>query len=733
MNAMHAKPADCQSYKTILANSRLTRLAMLAACLVLVAGFLVAPVDAQDRYWNNATNSLAWYELGFNWDGGVRPGPNERAIFQLGGTYEVWWDSATASTAPSAGVVAVAGGGNVSFVNLSNGIQHLFTINSDPGTIGLDVGGASLRINGLHVNTLLRSRVDPNGVIHVDGNHQAGTKLTIGSVNDVKGQLLATSGASLQTGLTWISGGGLVHIQGNGTSWSGGGMIVGEGDREGRLEITDGATVASSFVQFSPNYTNQLSTAIVSGAGSVWNNSAGIDIGYRGSIEVSNGGILNTADFVVGSLENGTGTASSNSGGLLFVSNNLQLGTPAGGTGVLNINDGTVRVAGNTTISPVSRVEINGGRFEFGSISMTDMARISGSSGSLAGTIGNAGYTNVASLTPLQNTSFDMTDVSLVNSGGLYGNAALGASLNNTATGEVETIGAERMRFAGGGTNAGQINIFGGQVRFGGDFLNVEGGEVNNFGNSFVADEVSNFYGLISGRGQFVANNGWYNQGVMAFSDGNTDIHGDVENSEGAQIVTSGNGTTTFYGDFYQQNAGELRTSAGSSTVFFGDVSGAGNYTGDGTVFMEGDLRPGNSPGTMNFGGDLVMSHSASLLIELGGLGASDFDQLLVAGDFALDGSQLNVALWNGFTLSSGMQFLFANVEGSLTGQFAGLGEGSLVGNFGGADLFITYNGFGGDSGVGLYTSAIPEPSALSIVGIALAVGAASRRRRRAC
>lgn len=144
---------------------------------------------------------------------------------------------------------------------------------------------------------------------------------------------------------------------------------------------------------------------------------------------------------------------------------------------------------------------------------------------------------------------------------------------------------------------------------------------------------------------------------------------------------------------------------------------------------MEGDLRPGNSPGSMSFGGDLVLGSGASTLIELGGLNIGDFDQLLVQGDLFLGDSQLDVALWEGFTLSNGMEFLVADVEGNLFGQFSGLGEGSLVGNFGGTDLFITYNGFGGNSGVGLFT-AIPEPSAFALVGI-LCVPVLFRRRRR--
>ena len=77
------------------------------------------------------------------------------------------------------------------------------------------------------------------------------------------------------------------------------------------------------------------------------------------------------------------------------------------------------------------------------------------------------------------------------------------------------------------------------------------------------------------------------------------------------------------------------------------------------------------------------------------------------------------------------MQFLFADVGGNMFGQFSGLGEGSLVGNFGGTDLFITYNGFDGNAGIGLFTSAVPEPSSLALFGVAAALSLARRRRRK--
>ncbi len=652
--------------------------------VVIAVSCRALPVQAQIRDWVNTSNTFAWYDRSANWNPAGAPSSGGTARFGQPGTYQVWWDNGTASLTPSVGFLQVQAG-NVTFRNLDASPQHQLTINGSGG-LGFSsdlsvLDGSDLTLRGIHLRSLGGARVF-NSSLTLDGLHSAGTRMSVeGQLFEVTGSANVLDGGVLNSMWTVLATGN-ASVRGAGSQWNIGNQLeVGAGEGF-TLRVREGGRVTSVSGGIG-RFQSSTSTVLVSGAGSQWNNTGALIIG-------------------------GTGT------------------------GILDIeDDGLVTVGGTTSVSSASSVNLNGGRFEFGTMSLASMNRISGSSGSLAGNVLHAGYTNVASMTTLQNSNLEMTEVNLVNSGGLYGNAVLGSGLRNTASGEVETVGNERMRFAGGGTNAGQINVFGGQVRFGGGFVNEENGEVNNFGNSFVADSVNNLYGgMISGRGQFVAMGGWSNQGVMAFSQGVTDIHGDVYNQEGAAIVTSGDGTTNFYGDFAQENGGELRTSAGSATVFFGEVSGGGSYTGAGTVFMEGDLRPGNSPGSMSFGGDLVMSSTASLLMELGGLNSGDFDQLFVGGDLLLDNSQLDVALWDGFALSNDMQFLIADVNGGLFGQFAGLGEGSLVGNFGGTDLFITYNGFGGNGGVGLFTSAIPEPSALALVGIAAVLGVASRRRR---
>jgi hypothetical protein len=46
---------------------------------------------------------------------------------------------------------------------------------------------------------------------------------------------------------------------------------------------------------------------------------------------------------------------------------------------------------------------------------------------------------------------------------------------------------------------------------------------------------------------------------------------------------------------------------------FFGAQTGAGNFTGTGTVYYIGDLRPGNSPASVHYGGDVVFGGTTTL------------------------------------------------------------------------------------------------------------------------
>ena len=382
----------------------------------------------------------------------------------------------------------------------------------------------------------------------------------------------------------------------------------------------------------------------MSGANSLWNSSGVLSVGRYGSgtLNVEAGGVVsNTDDGYIGRFFGSTGEVAV-SGADSQWNNSGDLVVGGEGNGTLNIeNEGLVAVAGTTSIGAMGTVNLTGGRFEFGQTSLVEFSSINAASGSLAGNLIHTGYTNVATLTALQNPTVDLTDVRVINSGVLYGDSSLGNTLINTAGGEVETMVGERMRFgSAGNTNAGEINNFVGQIRFDQDMTNDTTGEINHFGGvvRFDQDMTNQAGGFIGGRGQFVADGGWTNHGVMAFS-GPADVVGDIVNDTGGKIVTSGSATTTIFDDL-EHNGAEIRTSADSRTVLFGEASGTGDYTGTGTVYFEGDLRPGNSSAAVSFGGNVVLGPLSTTQIELGGLTAgAQHDQLEITGTVNLDGT----------------------------------------------------------------------------------------------
>jgi hypothetical protein len=230
---------------------------------------------------------------------------------------------------------------------------------------------------------------------------------------------------------------------------------------------------------------------------------------------------------------------------------------------------------------------------------------------------------------------------------------------------------------------------------------------------------------LIAGRGTFNTSTatpggaGISNFGAMAFSGGTTDVRGDVTNNASGVISNSGAGILTFYDDML--NNGTIRTFPGARSVFLGDQSGGGSFPGGGTVEYAGDVRPGNSPAQVIYGGDVVLDDIAGLHVELGGhTPGGQYDQLAIAGTAFIDGA-LDVVLINGFVPQPGDRFDIMTF-GARSGDFASF-TGLNLGNGLALTPDITPGRYS------LVVSAVPEPGSLSLVTMA-ACGLVVRQRR---
>ncbi len=186
--------------------------------------------------------------------------------------------------------------------------------------------------------------------------------------------------------------------------------------------------------------------------------------------------------------------------------------------------------------------------------------------------------------------------------------------------------------------------------------------------------------------------------------------------------------------------------------MFGGNTSGSGDFPGTGLIEFVDGFSPGNSPGTVRFGGDVMFAATSATQIELG----ETSDQLLVDGNAFLDG-ELNVELLGDFTPDHGDQFPvittgtrdgeFDTIDGiqvaadltlapindyadhiGLTLIAAAPGDANFDGLVDVADLGILDANWTASQTTGNASALVPEPATLSLVAMSFLV---VRRRQR--
>ena len=455
---------------------------------------------------------------------------------------------------------------------------------------------------------------------------------------------------------------------------------------DGALDVDD-ATISSNALQVGGTLdvhsgtVSSIATIDIEGTLKVNSGTISSDaVTVGGTLDLHSGMVSSVAFGVDGALEIDGGTISSdalNVGGTMDVHGGMVSSVALDVDGALKLDGGSI----STTTFSV------GGAFDYqsGSLQVTGDDVVVG----LAGQLGPAfELTSAHDLEVTQNVVVDAgagltlssntvaaaailndgdlqigalkvaSDVGMIhNSGHIAGDGRIGAGLDNQAGGDLEAAAGTELRFTGSGnTNAGEINIDESSVEFTNSLINMAGG-------------------FIGGSG-LLATGGLANAGLIEFTQ-DSDVLGDIDNMPGGQIIASGHSTLTLFDDVVH-NGAEIRANSGSSIVFFGGMTGAAVLTGGGDFFLEGDTRPGNSPGLLDFDGNVTFGGLNTLEIELGGLTrVTEYDAVDVSGTLALGGA-LNVVL---FDLGGG---LFTPQLGNVFDIFD---AGSIVGSFAGINL----------------------------------------------
>ncbi len=429
---------------------------------------------------------------------------------------------------------------------------------------------------------------------------------------------------------------------------------------------------------------------------------------------------FNTLTLDGGALTTGT---LANSGTLDFKKGMLTV-TGAGGfnigTGALgaNVTLGTganLQVTNTATIASGATLTVNGGTFTTGPLANSGTIRAMLGTASVTSGTNNSGgrifigdtfavsgaFTNAsAARITLQDGTGVLSGAGTLNNSGLVtGDGTIAKPLTNGTTGEVRGELGRTLTVTGATINSGTFNLLGGTLEFTGTVTNSAAGFISGHGALFTG--------------------GLTNAGVIAVSGGNMDIRGDTTLTAGARVATSGASAITTFFDDVVHNGLEIFTGAGASTVFYGSQSGAGSFTGTGTVYYIGDLRPGNSPASVLYEGDLVFGGTSTLTLEIGGLTAgSGYDKVNVGGTLYEDGV-LDVVLYGGFLPAAGASFDLIDA-GAVAGAFDAVNLPALGSGLSWDTSQLSANGT---------VSVVPEPTSATLLLCGTAFLGLRRRR----
>ncbi len=501
------------------------------------------------------------------------------------------------------------------------------------------------------------------------------------------GTLNATGGANLSGGTKFLADSRVVNLGGTST-WSAGNFDF----------QTAPSLVNTMGGELTTNFDGSMNRNQFSGGGTFTNAGTFTKSGGTGTTNIgiafNNSGTVNVNSGVLSLNSNGihSGTLAVGAGGILSLAggtHNLNAGTSFSGAGTIQLTGSTVTVNAAVASAASTAFSMSGGTIS-GAGTLTVNGPLTWSGGTMNG-VGTLNATGGANLSG--GTKF-LGDNRVVNLGGISTWSA-GNFDFQTAPSLVNTMGGELTTNFDGSMNRNQFSG-GGSFTNAGTFTKSGGTGTTNIGVSF-----SNTGTVNVNTGTLATNNGAspYNQsGPDSFT-----------------ILESG---TVLATSSLNLNGGTLK---GTGTVHGSVIAGGGVNT----------IDPGFSPGVLTVNGNVTLSSTSTLAMEIGGLGqGTDYDLLDVNGTLTLAG-MLDLDLINGFEelVQFNDVFTLATANSPILGAFSNVASGSRIWTNTDVGFDVWYGAGSIFDPNSLVITGAPEPSraVLLMVGVA---GLVMRRRR---
>jgi len=502
-----------------------------------------------------------------------------------------------------------------------------------------------------------------------------------------------------------------------------GSLYVGYGGQSNRMVISAGGFVSdTSGFDDGADPNDGFNSVLVTGAGSVWTNSASLTFGLAGhdnSLVVSNGGVVGVAGAA---MIGDQSTATNNSilitgaGSSLVVGGTLTVGNSGGGTltvaGGGSVSAGAISIAANggshgtvnlgtlggsdTAVSLVASSITFGpglGTLKFNQAdSNTISATISGSgdiyqlgTGQTILSGNNNAFGGTARLyhgTLQANSSSALGSSSVyLNGGALSVNALLNVYnfywYNTNSVVAINNPGANYLHVTGNfslgdDTNGYSFSLY--------NYTPGAATELLTFGNGSFTPTTNGFsVNNVQGYSLFTSNNAlWILGGSSGLIASNTTTTvGGTQTNPAVTFQPSGilnvtpNGNLTITGGITTTNNGTVTLNGTLNTPFVfvasgGTIGGSGNLNGN--LTNSGTVSPGNSPGTLTVTGNFVQTSGGTLLIQVAN-GAHDM--LNVSGSASLDGT-LIITPYGGHVFQYGEIIPFLSAA-TVTGSFSSI------------------------------------------------------------